>query len=37
MRLDIKYKLIFNKKKDYFENKLSECMGKPKELKSRFA
>ena len=26
------HKLIFNKKKDYFENKLSECIGKPKEL-----
>ena len=24
--------MIFNKKKDYFENKLSECIGKPKEL-----
>ena len=26
------HKLIFNKKKDYFENKLSECICKPKEL-----
>ena len=26
------YKLIFNKKNDYFENKLNECIGKPKEL-----
>ena len=26
------HKLIFNKKKDYFENKLNECIGKPKEL-----
>ena len=26
------HKLIFNKKKYYFENKLSECIGKPKEL-----
>ena len=25
-------KLIFNKKKDYFENKSNECNGKPKEL-----
>ena len=25
-------KLIFNKKKDYSENKLNECIGKPKEL-----
>ena len=25
-------KLIFNKKKDYFENKLNKCIGKPKEL-----
>ena len=25
-------KMIFNKKKDYFENKLNECIGKPKEL-----
>ena len=24
--------MIFNKKKDYFENKLNECIGKPKEL-----
>ena len=26
------HKLMFNKKKDYFENKLNECIGKPKEL-----
>ena len=26
------HKLIFNNKKDYFENKLNECIGKPKEL-----
>ena len=26
------HKLIFNKKKYYFENKLNECIGKPKEL-----
>ena len=26
------HKLIFNKKNDYFENKLNECIGKPKEL-----
>ena len=26
------HKLIFNKKKDYFENKLNECIVKPKEL-----
>ena len=26
------HKLIFDKKKDYFENKLNECIGKPKEL-----
>ena len=26
------HKLIFNKKKDYFENKLNECIGKPKEF-----
>ena len=26
------HKLIFNKKKDYFENKLNECIGKPNEL-----
>ena len=26
------HKMIFNKKKDYFENKLNECIGKPKEL-----
>ena len=26
------HKLIFNKKQYYFENKLSECIGKPKEL-----
>ena len=26
------HKLIFNKKKDYFENKLNECIGKPKDL-----
>ena len=26
------HKLIFNKKKGYFENKLNECIGKPKEL-----
>ena len=26
------HKLIFNKKKDYFENKLNECIGKPKKL-----
>ena len=26
------YNLIFNKKKDYFENKLYEYIGKPKEL-----
>ena len=26
------HKLIFNKKKEYFENKLNECIGKPKEL-----
>ena len=25
--------LIFNKKNDYFENKLNECIGKPKELR----
>ena len=25
-------KMIFNKKNDYFENKLKECIGKPKEL-----
>ena len=24
--------MIFNKKKEYFENKLNECIGKPKEL-----
>ena len=24
--------MIFKKKKDYFENKLNECIGKPKEL-----
>ena len=24
--------MIFNKEKDYFENKLNECIGKPKEL-----
>ena len=32
---DARYKvhtLIFNKKKYYFENKLNECIGKPKEL-----
>ena len=26
------HRLIFNKKKYYFENKLNECIGKPKEL-----
>ena len=26
------HKLIFNKEKYYFENKLNECIGKPKEL-----
>ena len=26
------HKMIFNKKKDYFENKLNECIGKPKDL-----
>ena len=26
------HKLIFNKKKYYFQNKLNECIGKPKEL-----
>ena len=26
------HKLIFNKKEDYFESKLNECIGKPKEL-----
>ena len=26
------HKLIFNKKKYYFENKLNECIGKPKHL-----
>ena len=26
------HKLIFNKKKYYFANKLNECIGKPKEL-----
>ena len=26
------HKVIFNKKKDYFENKVNECIGKPKEL-----
>ena len=26
------HKMIFNEKKDYFENKLNECIGKPKEL-----
>ena len=26
------HKLIFKKKMDYFENKLNECIGKPKEL-----
>ena len=26
------HKWIFNKEKDYFENKLNECIGKPKEL-----
>ena len=26
------HKLIFNKKKDYFKNKLNECIGKPKQL-----
>ena len=26
------HKLIFDKKKDCFENKLKECIGKPKEL-----
>ena len=25
------HKLIFNKKKDYFENKLNECIRKPRE------
>ena len=25
-------KMIFNKKNDYFENKLNECIGKPKGL-----
>ena len=24
--------MIFNEKKDYFDNKLNECIGKPKEL-----
>ena len=24
--------MLFNKKKDYFQNKLNECIGKPKEL-----
>ena len=24
--------MIFNKKKDYFKNKLNECIGKPKQL-----
>ena len=28
--------MIFNKKKDYFENKLNECIGKPKELWKAF-
>ena len=33
MRQDIRvHKMIFSKKKDYFENKLNECIGKPKEL-----
>ena len=27
------HKLIFNKKKYYFENKLNDCIGKPKELR----
>ena len=26
------HKLIFNKNKYYFENKLNECIGKPKKL-----
>ena len=26
------HKMIFNKKKYFFENKLNECIGKPKEL-----
>ena len=26
------HKMISNKKKDYFENKLNECISKPKEL-----
>ena len=26
------HKLIFNKKSDYFENKLNECIGNPKEF-----
>ena len=26
------HKMIFNKKKDYIENKLNECIGKPKDL-----
>ena len=26
------HKLIFNKKKYFFENKLNDCIGKPKEL-----
>ena len=26
------HKLIFNEKEDYFESKLNECIGKPKEL-----
>ena len=26
------HKMIFSKKKDYFENKLNECIGKQKEL-----
>ena len=26
------HKMIFNKKKYYFKNKLNECIGKPKEL-----
>ena len=24
--------MIFNKEKDHFQNKLSQCIGKPKEL-----
>ena len=28
--------MVFNKKKHYFENKLNECIGKPKELWKAF-